>query len=111
VLDQNFPIQATALPWPPDVVLSPLACIDPALTHDDDDWEVIRALGRRPGVDALITDDSHMLNLPTETVSLHDSGLILVVTDGVGHNPVRATGLLMVHLPKIARRPRGNNRI
>jgi hypothetical protein len=111
VLDQNFPIQVTALPWPPSVVLSRLSDIDPTLTRDYDDWEVIRTLGRQAGIDAFITNDSHMLRLPAEMVALQDSGLILVVTDGVGHDPVRATGLLMAHLLEITRRPRGRDAI
>ncbi len=61
VLDQNFPIQVMALPWPPSVVLSRLSDIDPTLTRDYDDWEVIRTLGRQAGIDAFITNDSHML--------------------------------------------------
>ena len=35
--------------------------------------------------------------------------LTLVVTVGVGHNPVRATGLLMTYLPEVARRTRNQS--
>jgi hypothetical protein len=45
-----------------------------------------------------------MLQLTREMVALFNSRLALIVTRGVGDNPIRATGLLMVHLQEIARR-------
>ncbi|HET8631329.1 MAG TPA: hypothetical protein VFL91_28240 [Thermomicrobiales bacterium] len=103
VLDQNFPFQATGLPWPRGVEVSPLTAIDPELTRNHDDWQVFRALARRGDVDGFITNDADILNLPREMVQLSRTQLTLVVTDGLGHDPLGATGLLMLHLPQIAK--------
>jgi hypothetical protein len=112
VLDQNFPFYITGIPWTrPNLRVSRLLDIDPELTHDHDDWEVFLALGQRGGVDGFITDDAKLLNLPAEMVALHTTSLALVVTDGVGHQPIRATGLLMVHLETISNQLTGKPRI
>ncbi len=103
VLDQNFPIQATGLPWPQGLDVCPLTAIDPALTRNHDDWEVLRALHRRGDVDGFITNDEDILHLPREMVMLSRKQLTPVVTDGLGHDPLGATGLLMLHLPQIAK--------
>ncbi len=103
VLDQNFPVQATGLPWPQGLDVSPLKTIDPGLTRNHDDWEVLRAFHRRGDVDGFITNDAAILLLPREMVMLSQTQLTLVVTDGLGHDPLGATGLLMLHLPQIAR--------
>jgi hypothetical protein len=80
------------------------------LTHDREDWEVFRALDQNGDVDGFVTNDAKLLNLPTEMLALHTTSLTLVITEGVGDQPIRATGLLMVHLEKIAsqlsKRPR-----
>lgn len=102
VLDQNFPWQTTGLDWPYDIRITPLPEIDPALTRDHDDWEVLLALNGLAGVDGFITNDN-MLSLVRELVVLHRSHLTLVVAGEVGHLPIIATGLVMVYLPQIAR--------
>jgi hypothetical protein len=103
VLDQNFPFQATGLPWPRGVEVSALRVIAPELTRDHDDWEIFRALQRRGDVDGFITNDSSLLHLPREMVMLSHTRLTLVVIDGLGHDPLGATGLLMLQLPQIAK--------
>ncbi len=107
ILDQNFPIQVTGLRWPPAIQLSPLATLHPELTRDHDDWEILRALYQRGDVHGSITKDADILLLGREMVALSRSTLTLVITDGVGHNALRATGLIMVHLQEIARRISG----
>ncbi len=111
VLDQNLPFQATGLPWPRDIELSALMAIDPDLTHEHEDWEVLRALHRRGDVDGFITNDAGILLLPREMVMLSQTQLTLIVTDGLGHDPLGATGLLMLHLPQIARQNHPTPRI
>ncbi len=111
VLDQNFPIQATGLSWPPSLQLTRLAAIEPTLTGNHDDWEILLALQRRGDVDGFITNDADMLQLAKEMVVLARSRLVLVVTDGVGHDPIRATGLIMTHLQQIARNVTGRSQI
>jgi len=103
VLDQNFPFQAAGLPWPPALTVSPLRAIDPDLASDHDDWEIFRALHDRGGIDGFITNDASLLNLAREMVMLSRTQIILVVTAGLGHDPLGATGLLMLHLPQIAK--------
>lgn len=103
VLDQNFPIQATQLPWPYGIILIRLSDLNPRLVANTDDWEILLALNRVEGIAGCITNDDKMLSLAREMIALQRTRLKLVVTVGVGHDPVRATGLLMVGLPQIAR--------
>ena len=101
MLDQNFPWLAFRLPWPPSINIVPLARINPHLISGVEDWEVLRALGRHGGVHGFITNDADFLNLGPEAAAIFDSKFALVTTTGVGHDALRATGLLMVHLPGI----------
>ena len=103
VLDQNFPLYVTGFKWTrPDLQINRLSDIDAELTHDHDDWEVFRALDKRGDVDGFVTNDAKLLNLPTEMLAVHTTSLALVITESVGDQPIRATGLLMVHLETIA---------
>lgn len=66
---------------------------------DLDDWEVLLALHHHAREwDGLVTTDSNMLWLPRELWVLMRTRLSLVVTEDAGHDPIRATGLLFVHL-------------
>lgn len=104
VLDHNFPRYVTRFPWPPEIVLSPLAKHAPDLVRDVEDWIVLIELSKRGGVDGFITNDAGILLLPPEMVALRHTRLALVVTEGVGDEPIRATGLVMVHLEEIVKR-------
>jgi len=105
-LDQNFPepIVNALNEFIPEVDLVPLREIDPALTAEIDDWEVLLALHHhdRPW-DGLITNDHGILNLPREMAVLRQTNLSLVVAESAGHDPIRATGLLFTHLEYIGR--------
>lgn len=107
VMDQNYPLTALRLDWPLSLRLTPLPTIEPDLVRDHEDWEILYRLNQRGDVHGFVSNDSGMLNLPREMIVLQSTGLALVITDGVGHNPIRATGLLMVHLDEIARRITG----
>lgn len=107
VLDQNFPLQATGLPWPPSIRLSRLAEIAPVLTQGHEDWQVLMALEEAGGIDGFVTNDAGMLALPREMVALSRTKLTLIVAEGVGGEALRATGLVMVHLQGIAKRLSG----
>lgn len=111
VLDQNFPFQATGLPWPPGIVVSALKAIDPELTRDHDDWEIFQALQSRGDVNGFITNDASLLHLAREMVMLAHTNLTLIVIDGLGGDPLGATGLLMIHLPQIAKQNHPTPRI
>jgi hypothetical protein len=100
----------TGIKWPPNISLDSLRRYDARLVENHADWQVLRELDRRGDVDGYITNDARMLNLATEMVTLSLSRLILVATDGVGDDPLAATGLLMVHLVEITVRERENRR-
>ena len=105
-LDQNFPLNVLkALGHIPEVVLDPLQSIDPLLTAGHDDWEILLELSKR-NYDGFITADSSMIQLPRELVVLIQTRLTLVVVEDVGHDSLRATGLLLVYLPHIAHQTR-----
>jgi hypothetical protein len=116
VLDQNFPlavrrqgamepaVSAVGLEWPFDITLVPLAEIDRGLVEQVEDWQILEALHRRGGIDGFISNDERILSQTRELVVLSRTLLVLVVTHGVAHNPLRATGLLMVHLSEIAKK-------
>jgi hypothetical protein len=59
----------------------------------------------RGGVSGFITNDARILDSPREMVALQHTNLKLVVTDGVGHDALRATGLILTYMVEIARDP------
>lgn len=104
-LDQNFPepLLDAAAPFMPDVELVPIRLIDARLS-DLDDWEIILSLHHHNSQwDGLITTDSSMLSQPRELATLRQTSLTLVVARAAGHDPIRATGLLLTHLDFICR--------
>jgi len=103
VLDQNFPHQATSLSWPPAIQVSHLRAVAPSLIADHEDWQIFLALAQRGDVEGFVTNDADILNSAREMVALSQTNLVLVVTDAVGHDAIRATGLIMVYLDQIAR--------
>jgi hypothetical protein len=103
VLDQNFPLVVTGIEWPPNIRITRLGAIEPQLVRDHEDWEIITALDRRGDVSGFITNDAEMLAQAPEMVALQRARVALVVTEGVGHDPIRATGLVMVHIQQIAK--------
>lgn len=85
-----------------EALLVPLARIDARLVEGVDDWQVLLALYQRRTWDGLITTDSGMLSLPRELSVLMQTKLTLVVAEEAGHDPLRATGLVLLHLPGIS---------
>lgn len=99
-LDQNFPqpLIDAATPYFQDVELEPLWRIDRRLA-DLDDWEVLLALHHHARqFDGLITTDDSMLNQARELEVVRQTNLTLVVIRAAGHDPIKATGLLLAHL-------------
>ncbi len=103
VLDQNFPRQVANLPWPPELVLVRLNEIDNRLCSETEDWEILLELEHLGTVHGFITNDANILRSSREMLALSYSRLSLVATDGVGHDPLKASGLVMVHLSDAAR--------
>lgn len=104
-LDQNFPTP----------VLNALseAILEAELVHVEniasglselDDWQLLVALHLDSREwDGLITTDNSMPGRAREMAALHQTNLTLVVADAAGHDPVKATGLVLTYLPSIAR--------
>ena len=104
VLDHNCPYQVVyGLDWPPYLRLSAAKDVAPCLVDEPDDWRILLALAARGDVDGYITNDPDLLDGAEELVALTRTRLALVMTAGVGHNPLRASGLLMTYLSEIAK--------
>lgn len=104
-LDEDFPdtiIEALGL-GVPEAALAPIRHIDPGLRRMDD-WELLLSLHHLGEWEGLVSTDSSMLNLPRELAVLHQTNLTLVIIQESGHDPLRAAGLLLVHLPMICRK-------
>jgi len=102
-LDHNFPVPIlSALSASiPEAELVPIGHIDKRLT-DIEDWELLLALHLHPrGWDGLITTDTSLLSLPRELTVIMVCKLTIVAPVAAGHDPLRATGLLLTHLPYI----------
>jgi hypothetical protein len=103
-LDQNFPVPIVNVlrQYIVEAELVSLSSINPDLVRDTEDWQVLLALHKHPSHwDGLITTDAGMLRLPKEMAVLCQTKLTLVVAEGAGHDPVKATGLVLAHLPGI----------
>jgi hypothetical protein len=80
--------------------------IDPRLA-DLDDWEILLALHHHHrSWDGLITTDGGMIWLARELAVLMQTKLTLFVADETGHDPLKATGLVLAHLPGVCKRTR-----
>jgi hypothetical protein len=69
-----------------------------------DDWKLLLSLHHLEDWDGLVTTDSRMLKLPRELAVIHQTKLTLVIVEEAGHDPIRAAGLLLIHLPVICRK-------
>jgi hypothetical protein len=109
-LDQGFPlpIVSSLREWfEAEADMVPLSDVDVRLTSEVDDWEILLALHHHPDPwDGLITTDSGMLHLPRELAALMQTKLTLVDCLAVGHDPVRATGLLLTNLSSVCEQTR-----
>ncbi len=104
-LDEDFPenvleVLATSLP---EAEMVPIRHIDPRLRQMDD-WRLLLSLHHLGAWDGIVSADSSILNLPRELAVVHQTGLTLVIVERAGHDPIRAAGLLLVHLPMICRK-------
>ncbi len=103
-LDQNFPepiVNALAAWLRVDAELVPIRTIHSRMATIDD-WEILHALhAADERWDGLITTDARMLSLPKELALLCQTRLTLVVAEAVGHDPIKATGLILAHIGRI----------
>lgn len=107
-LDQGFPqpiVQSLNEYLEDEATLRPIATIDPRLTDNMEDWQILLALHHHAEPwDGLITTDSGMLALPKELAVVLQTKLALVVVLEAGHDPVKATGILLAQLSGICNR-------
>jgi hypothetical protein len=103
-LDQNFPtpILAALGDFIIDLELVPLRRIDrrlPAL----DDRSLVIALTQL-GFQGLVTNNYKMLKNPKELAAIIATKLTVFAIEGVGDDPIRATGALLLDLPGAIKR-------
>lgn len=104
-LDQNFPsdlIRHITEFLPEDLELQTLRAIDPRLTALDD-RPLIIAL-HQLGWDGLITNNYKMLYEPHEIAAIVATRSTVVAVEGLGHDPLRAAGALLLELPGLVQR-------
>ena len=103
-LDHNFPepILKSLDAFMPDVELIPIRRIHPRLPELGD-RPLILTLSKL-GYTALITNNYKMLRNPLELAAVLHTNLNVVAIEGVGHDPLRATGGLLLDLPTIIKR-------
>lgn len=97
-VDHNFPepILDCLKPWMGDIRLHPIRSIDDRLTRLDD-RQLLIAL-RKLGFDGLVTLNYKMLLNPSEMAAVLKTKVTVFAVEGLGHDPLRATGALLLDL-------------
>jgi hypothetical protein len=103
-LDHNFPepILQALDQYVVDVELIPLRRIDRRLP-DLEDRDLLVVL-HQLGFPGLVTANYKMLKNPRELAALMSTKLTVFAIEGVGHDPLRATGALLLDLPGAIKR-------
>ena len=103
-LDQNFPtpILAALADFIVDIELIPLRKIDPRLSTLDDRTLVVAL--HQLGFPGLVTNNYKMLKNPKELAAIIATKLTVFAIEGVGNDPIRATGALLLDLPGALKR-------
>jgi hypothetical protein len=103
-LDQNFPepvLDALAR-FVPEVRLVPLRRIHQALP-DMPDRQLLLALDKL-GWAGLVSNNYKMLQNPSEVAAMLQTKLTMFMIEGLGHDPIRAAGAVLLDLPSAVRR-------
>lgn len=111
-LDQNFPtplMRALADYLPGELELESLRRIDARLSELDD-RTLFLAL-HHLGWQGLVTNNYKMLDVPAELAAIVRTQAVVVAVEGLGHDPLRAVGALLLELPGLPSRvrPRRSN--
>lgn len=104
-LDQNFPadlLRQLTDYIPTDVELIHIAQVDPRLSRLSD-RHLFFAL-RQLGLDGLVTNNYKMLDLAHEVAAIIATKAVVFATEGLGHDPIRAAGALLLELPGLPNR-------
>lgn len=105
-MDENFPdplVLEIANRFTPELDLQPIRTIEPRLTGGIGDDRVILGL-HQLGIEGLVTNDANMLSLPEVLTIIEQTGFAVVACESTGHDALVATGLLLTHLRRVARR-------
>lgn len=102
-LDHNFPVPIVSALGDAivEAALVPVGRIDRRLTTLDDD-QLIRALWLRD-FHVFVTCDHHMLDQPRVLAVVLQTKMTVIAAMGQGDDRVAASGLVLAHLPHIAR--------
>ena len=103
-LDQNFPtpILRALSEFIVDVELIPIREIDPRLSTLEDRALLIAL--KQLGYPGLVTNNYKMLKNPKELAAIIATKLTVFAIEGVGDDPIRATGALLLDLPGALKR-------
>lgn len=103
-LDQNFPtpILTALADFIVDIELVPLRKIDPRLPSLDDRALVVAL--HQLSFQGLVTNNYKMLKNPKELAAIIATKLTVFAIEGVGDDPIRATGALLLDLPGALKR-------
>ena len=107
-LDENFPqpiLREAIDKFVLGLHIVLLRDIDQTLLGAYQDDELVRELARRR-VDGLITCDDSMVFRPEVLKAIDEARFSVVTCRRAGDDPVWASGLLLVHMPDVARRYR-----
>jgi hypothetical protein len=105
-LDQNFPqpiLDEALARYMPEVTITALRDLEPRLTTDHEDWEVIVGISQL-GAEGFISNDDNMLDNPRVVAVVEQLRFTVVVCAEAGHDAVVASGLLLAHLPRVLKR-------
>ena len=102
-LDHNFPVRILddISPWINEVKLIPIRRINAQLAGLAD-RKLLIAL-HQMGFRGIITNNYKMLQNPAELAAILKTKLSIFAIQGLGDDPVRATGALLLDLPPIVR--------
>ncbi|MDE0169105.1 MAG: hypothetical protein OXK16_14530 [bacterium] len=100
-LDHNFPqpILAALSDWLGDVELLPIGHIDGRLTNLRDRERILTLY--QLGYRGLVTNNYRMLQNPVELAAVIKTKLSVFAVEGLGDDPIRATGALLLDLPSV----------
>lgn len=104
-LDQNFPVpllDAVANYLPTDITLCHVHRIDSRMSvlSDRDLFIALYQLGYA----GLVTNNYKMLSVPEEIAAIIETKAIVIAVKGLGHDPLRAAGAVLLELPGLAKR-------